>query len=303
MIYLLKGIIQDAKSELEDRIDVLKGKPPKGHGEFSKRIQRRHSTFWNSPNSETVRNTPMKASDPIEIWRDVPNWQRKLSNKQNAREFAKKYGCRVPELYWKGRDVHKINFKNLPPQYVLKPTIGHSSKNVFLIESGFNLMDRVFYTSKELIEIMAKAIHQNPYVEFIIEEFVRNEAGHYVIPINYKFHTFNGVIAGINVINMTGPTDGFGRAYDEHWNLIADIGNDFQKCPYQNPPGCLDEMITHVKRLSEAYEIYVRIDFYATDKGAVFGEFSPTPSLGKYFTKKADKQFIKYWDKYCKGSI
>lgn len=102
---------------------------------------------------------------------------------------------------------------------------------------------------------------------------------------------------------MTGPTDGFGRSYDENWNLIPDIGNDFQKCPYQDPPICLDEMIAHAKQLSRAYEIYVRVDFYATDKGAIFGEFSPTPSRGKYFTKQTDELFIKYWDKYCKGMI
>lgn len=303
MIHHFKNIVQDAKSELQDRIDVLKGKPPKGHGEFLKRIQKRHSTFWKAPDSEKVRNTPMKASDPIEKWRDVINWQRKLSNKQNAREFAKKHGCKVPELYWYGRDIDKLDFKNIPAQYVLKPTIGHSSKNVYLMDNGFNVMDRIFYNSENLTEIMAKIIEENPYVNFILEEFVRNEQGQYTIPVNYKFHTFNGFIGGVSVINMTGPNDGFARAYDEHWNLIPDIENDFEKSPYQDPPVCLDEMISYAKRLSIAYEIYVRVDLYATDKGAIFGEFAPTPSKGRYFTKQSDKLFAKHWDKYCKGKI
>lgn len=123
-----------------------------------------------APNAEDVRNTQMKASDPIEKWRNVPNWQRKLSNKQNAREFAKKYGCKVPELYWYGRDIDKIDFKSIPPQFVLKPTIGHSSKHVYLMNHGFNLMDRTFYTFEKLTEIMAKIREQNPYVNFVIEE-------------------------------------------------------------------------------------------------------------------------------------
>lgn len=45
MIHSLRNIVEDAKSELQDRINVFKGKYPEGHGEFSKRIQHRHSTF------------------------------------------------------------------------------------------------------------------------------------------------------------------------------------------------------------------------------------------------------------------
>jgi hypothetical protein len=37
-------------------------------------------------------------------------------------------------------------------------------------------------------------------------------------------------------------------------------------------------------RFSKAYEIFCRVDFYATDKGAVFGEFTPIPAVGKGFT-------------------
>ena len=93
------------------------------------------------------------------------------------------------------------------------------------------------------------------------------------------------------------------RAYDENWNVITDLGTDFPQGPYQSPPACLEKMKMHAKELSKAYEIYVRIDFYATDKGAVFGEFTPTPSAGNYYTLEADKLLVKYWNKYCKRMI
>lgn len=303
MGHLLKNIVQDAKNELRDRIDAFNGKPVMGHGQFSKRLKQRHSTFWQSPDAQLVRNTIMHASDPIEKWRDVAYWQRKLSNKKNAREFAKKHGCKVPVLYWWGRDINEIDFNNLPDQFVLKPTIGHSSKHVYVMNKGVNLLDNYFYSGKELSKIMAAELEQNPYLEFLIEEFVRTEEGDYKIPVNYKLHAFNGVIAGINVINRAGPKEGFMRAYDENWNSIKDISNDFPKAPYQYPPACFNEMIGHAKKLSRAYEIYVRLDFFATDKGAIFGEFTPTPSAGNYFTREADKMFINYWDKNCKGMI
>ncbi len=303
MIPFLKNIVQDAKGELRDYIDAFKGRPVEGHGLFSKRIKRRHSTFWNSSDAEIVRNTVMNAGDPLDKWKNVENWQRKLSNKDNAREFAKKHGCRVPELYWRSRDGVEINFKDFPPEFVLKPTIGHSSRLVFLMNDKLNLMNNRSYSKTELTKIIAETLEQNPHVEFIAEEFVKSEQGNFKIPVDYKFHTFNGAIAAINVINRFANKEGFMRAYDENWNLIIELGTDFPKGPYQDPPGCLQEMIAQAKELSKAYEIYVRIDFYATDKGAVFGEFTPTPSAGKYFTAAADRMLVKYWDKYCKGMI
>ena len=170
MLELIKNLAQDAKDEISDCIDAFKGKPVKGHGEFSKRIKHRHCLFWESPEAEIIRNTVMKASDSLDKWKDANNWQRKLSNKDNAREFAKKHGCQVPELYWRGRNINEINFTAFPDQFVLKPTIGHSSKLVFLMHNERNLMNNLSYSKEELIEIMAKALEQNSYLQFIIEE-------------------------------------------------------------------------------------------------------------------------------------
>jgi len=38
MLQLIKNLAQDAKDEIFDCIDAFKGKPVKGHGEFSKRF-------------------------------------------------------------------------------------------------------------------------------------------------------------------------------------------------------------------------------------------------------------------------
>jgi hypothetical protein len=77
----------------------------------------------------------------------------------------------------------------------------------------------------------------------------------------------------------------------------------YPKGAYQQSPSCLKEMIKDAKALSKAYEIFARIDFYANPMGAVFGEFTPTPFLGKHFTSGGEKLFIAYWDKFFKGKI
>jgi hypothetical protein len=40
---------------------------------------------------------------------------------------------------------------------------------------------------------------------------------------------------------------------------------------------------------------YVRIDFYASRVGCVFGEFSPTPAKGNFFSPFADRYFERIW--------
>ncbi|WP_242916175.1 ATP-grasp fold amidoligase family protein [Pontibacter liquoris] len=245
----------------------------------------------------------MRAYDPLEKWQDVAHWQRKLSNKYNAREFASKHGCRVPALFWRGREVNMIDFDALPPQYVIRPTIGHSSQKVFLMDGAVNLMDNRSYTPDHLKKALSGAIAENPYLEFLLEEFVKDENGAHRIPDDYKISVFNGEVAFIDVINRTSPKTGFSSCYTQHWERIENVADFYQPAPLQNLPRCLGEMLVCARQLSKAYKIFVRIDFYATDKGAVFGEFTPTPSQGDGFTAKADKLLTRYWDTYCYGMI
>jgi hypothetical protein len=157
----------------------------------------------------------MNCNDPEQRWEDAKNWQRKLSNKHNSREFAKKYNCRVPDLYWKGRDVSRLDFNKLPENFVIRPTIGHSLCMVFLMKGAVNLMDGKKYTAEEIKAALDNVICQNPKVEFLVEEFVRTEKGEYKIPEDYKFYTFNGRICCIQVINRVNNKIGCTSWYDE----------------------------------------------------------------------------------------
>jgi hypothetical protein len=297
MIQLLKGI-------LKNKLNVLQGRPHPGLGEFAQRIQHRNRTFWGNAAGRKLKHELISANDPMEAIRSGEYWQRRLSNKFNSREFVTKLGGRVPDLYWKGRDVSNINFRQLPRQFVIRPTLGHSCNLVFLMNDSVNLMDQRTYKHKELVAILKKAVAEHPHVEFLVEEFIRSEDGAYKIPKDYKFYTFNGEIARIEVINRLGPNEGTTSLYTPQWKEVESLS--FQKygsAPYEDPPRCLEEMIDQAKAISKAYEIFVRIDFYATDKGAVFGEFTPTPALGKVFTPKAEALFIRYWNQYCEDMI
>ena len=273
------------------------------NNEFSQRIKSRHRLFWESADAEIVRNMSTSSSDLMEKWQDQKYWQRKLSNKYNAKQFAISNGCKVAELYWMGADPKHIEFDRLPDQYVIRPTIGHSSSYVFIMDKGYNLFDQQHYSSEQIINALEEKVATTPGTAFLIEEFLQGEAGQYHILSDYKLFCFNGEIAACHLINRTGPKSGFGSCYDEHWNSIESVHPGYPEVGPQPKPACWDEMLAQVKTLSRAYQIFVRLDYYATTKGAVFGEFTPTPGLGNGYSPFGQKLLLSYWDKYCKGLV
>lgn len=272
-------------------------------GEFPQRIRKRHEIFWSDPGAENVRNMLMNEGLPLSSWQDRPHWQRKLSNKFNARVFAKSMGCEVADLYWKGRDLKSIDFDEIPSQYVIRPTIGHGSKDVYIMENGFNHFDQKQYTIAEILENLQAELDRVPILEFLFEEFVQTEDGRYAIPNDFKFLCFNGEVASVVVIDRISPKVGFSYFYDEHWNKMERLHTLYPGKDEPQKPRCFEEMLEQAKRLSKAYGIFVRIDFFATNKGPVFCEFTPTPALGKGFTPFGKKLLLKYWDRYCPGMI
>jgi len=272
-------------------------------GAYANRIHTRHERFWGTPGAENIRNTIMDAENSIDDWKNVRDWQRRLSNKYNAREFAAKHGCKVAALYWVGRDVEDIDFKSLPKNFVIRPSIGHSSNLVFLMKDGLNLFDNKRYQPAEIIYILKKQVLLNKHLRFLVEEFLVNEDGETEILKDYKLFCFNGEIACILVIDRTGPNSGTAGFYDSNWKVMKPVIKKYPVGIYQDPPACFNEMLAQAKKLSKAYEIYVRIDFYASESGAVFGEFTPTPGMGGGVTRFGRKLLLSHWDRHCKGLI
>lgn len=272
-------------------------------GEFPARIRKRHHMFWSDPEAEFVRNSKMHEGMPLDAWQNVPNWQRRLSNKYNAREFAKLLGCNVADLYWKGRDLSTLDFNSFPSQYVIRPTIGHGSKGVFIMKDGLNLFDQKRYTTEQICEQLQAELDKHLALEFLFEEFVRTESGEYEIPNDFKFLCFNGEVASVAVIDRISPKVGYSYFYDEHWNKMERLHHLYPGKDEPAKPKCFDQMLEQAKILSKAYGIFVRIDFFASDKGAVFCEFTPTPAMGRGFTKYGKRLLLKYWDRYCPEMI
>lgn len=283
--------------------------PGSRHQTYSERIEKRRLLWWGRPNRGSARGyldylhrlkervTLRTRNDSGQTWHSCCEfWQRTLIYKLNSREFARKYGCRVPDLYWSGRLVRNLPLNSLPENYVIKPNFASGRKGVYLMAAHKNLVDEKSYTDQELREDLEKKMVKIWNRPILVEEFVTTEQGEHKLPIEYRCHVFGDTIGAIHVLQRTldKRETRFGL-YSTNWEFLKDQPfTAFPPADYVPPPKCLDEMLVFAKQLGKAYGTYVRVDLFSSLKGCVFGEFSSTPGWGKG-SEDVDELFGALW--------
>lgn len=276
---------------------------------FSERIQRRWQVLWAPARPSSVRDTlarlhrareiltPRSRNDPDEAWRCCELWQRRLSNKWNAREFAQKHGVRVPALYWVGRRLGALPLDFLPDHFVIRPSFGHSRQGVFVMAKGVDLLTDTPYTTASLRAHLRRTAGRWTVLPLLVEEFARTEEGDFRLPLEFRAHTFGETIGAIEVVERaTRNRDTRFSFYDERWERIPDTMYRKQISDHDlDPPRCLVELLACARRLGTAYGTYARIDFFSTDVGCVFGEFASTPAHQTDYTAYAQEYFGALW--------
>lgn len=276
---------------------------------FSDRIKTRQRVWWAKPhkwrNRESYRHlfhrlkenhTLRSKDDPDERWVCCDLWQRTLSNKWNAREFAQRHNVRVPALYWWGRRVGRLPIATLPDQFVIRPVWGDSCRGVFLVNGSRDLLRQREYTKEEVLAQLRRERGKVSRFPVLVEEFVRTETGEYAVPVDFKCHTFGNTVAAIEVVHRFSNRQAHNGFYTPSWERFQDPVNlNLPRADTVPPPRCLEQMLTWARRLGVAYGTYVRCDFYATDQGCVFGEFSSTPDSGHGYTPFADRYLGDLW--------
>ncbi len=278
---------------------------------FTQRLQKRALIWWGKPNKwrnrESYRHLPHRLKenytlrskdDPDERWHCCDLWQRTLSNKWNAREFVQRYGCRVPALYWYGRRVGRLPIEALPEHFVIRPVFGDSRRGVYVFAHDRELLRQRVYTKADLMAELRRKRGWVSRFPILVEEFVKTEAGEYKLPLEFKFHTFRETIGAIEVVRRSNDDDARYGFYTTSWERFADQMNaHLPPGESISPPRCLEELLACARTLGVAYGTYVRCDFYATDRGCVFGEFSTTPDGGRGFTAFADRYYEELWQR------
>jgi len=226
-----------------------------------------------------------------------------LSAKMAGRIYVEKLGIKLPDLYWSGTEISEIpELDDLPKRVVIKPDKGWSANNVWCLIDKVNILDDKEYSTAEIKKILSDdEFVQKQKIVFMAEEFLTPEIDEgNPIPRDYKFYCFGSKIAMLHVVDRVSIKDAHLNTH--HWfdeNLKPMKRQIWKRRPLPDYelelPQCIDEMVEAVKKIGSTLGIYMRIDMYATDKGAVFGEFTPTPQGGKGYSEWAEKYLGSFW--------
>ena len=251
---------------------------------FSELIQSRNERWWSSAQSAP--------------------WQGQLSEKSAGLLWAKQQGIQTPKTLWSGDNLSEIpSLSDLPKRVVIKPSKGFSANNVLCLDNRVNVLDDVVWSDERIQQqFSSDEFLKKVKPIWMVEEFLKPESWSEdeKIPRDWKFYCFGEEIALIHVVLRNSTVDKYANV---HHYFSSDL-RQFQRriCGTRAVPDeplffpeCWDEMLRQVKMLGKKLGCFMRIDMYATDKGPVFGEFTPTPEGGHGFTEWADRYLATYW--------
>ena len=244
---------------------------------FSERVKFRHHNWW--------RN-------------DKKIWQKDLSDKLIGEDFCIKLEVPVVPKILVTESYDDTRLFDLPSDYVIKTSNGKNSEQVYPVRNGINVFTNEKITITEILETLAndKFLKDKEH-HIIVEELVKDEFENN-IPLDYKFYMYGGKIVLIQVIDRPSKIkhEQFQAYYDGYWNKIPfEIWPQREEVDRFKKPKYFDEMSASAVKLGSKLGIFMRIDFYTTKKGFYFGEFTPTPNLGKGYSPEGDKLLGGFW--------
>lgn len=284
---------------------------------FAARLERRDRLWWGLPrlgdpaswwrglHREREWRTFRGRSEPETAWRCCEHWPRSLVNKWNGREYASRHGLQVPALYWRRSPRGPLPFEQLPPHFVVRGLRGHGRNHVLVVAAGRELL-RGEEVSPETLRRRVRRFRDGWWpLPILAEELVRSPDGSYRLPVEYKCHTFGAAVAAVQVVHRPHGGGGVTTAfYTPAWEPFGDRGTlRLAPAPVEPPPAFLAEMVDQAARVGAAVGTYLRIDFFASDRGCVFNEFSSVPGGGRGFTPFVDERFGAAWRANVPGAV
>lgn len=190
-----------------------------------------------------------------------------VANKIGSEYIVPCYG------YWK--NVHEINFDNLPERFFLKST--HDSGGGILVDKskGVHLknihkrFNKKTLNKKNWYWHLREYPYKNIEPRIIAEEYLDEGAGQELH--DYKFYCFNGIPLYMYVTNKGKKI--YENYYDIDFNPV-NISHGYERIiPEFSKPTNFNKMIEFAQILSQGLP-FVRIDFFNVNGKLFFGEFT-----------------------------
>jgi hypothetical protein len=283
---------------------------------YCERLRRRQRIWWGERapgdreswrarlHRELEWRTLRHRDDPDAAWRCCEHWQRSLINKWNGREFAAKHGLELPALYWCRYPFRSLPIEALPEKFVLRAVQGHGRNRVHVVTSGRDLLRDEAVAPRDLRRKVRWSGGAAWTIAVLAEEFIDAPNGDACLPTEIKCHAFGGTVVATQVIHRWAGEARTMRFYSPLWEPLAErvVANVVEAAP-EPPPAFLDEMVRASERVAAAAGTYLRVDFFVTERGPLFNEFSSVPGGGRGYTEFGDDFLGAAWAKHVPDAV
>lgn len=213
-----------------------------------------------------------------------------LKDKSIMYDVIKELNIPLPRKYHDGK-FENIDWKRIPKKCVIKPTTLSSSKGVYLFDNNYekvsgqnvNFKDRKKFIQKKDLEFTKTQ-------QWIIEEYLEDYDSKYDRARDFKCYVAGGKVWFILVYerNERNKKNDKANHYTRNW-LPFNRGWGGYKLSEEivKKPKDFYKLIEYAERIASKINCFLRLDFYMTKRGPVFGEFTIHPNSGKYINEGA----------------
>src|SRR5699024_2624242 len=228
----------------------------------------------------------------MQLRKTLPEWI--LDDKVNAYAFVDALGIPTPKV-----DEVTYSLKNIPQRegIVVKPSDGAGARGVYLVhrlDYIYDVKNSTVLTSFEaLMTNMQNDLHDGAVAEddWMIEEIIYENKESLMPARDLKFYMFYGKVGAVLEI-VRDP-----EVRHCWWNANGEriLTGKYEESLFHGK-GITPEEISVVESLSEEVPApFLRIDFLTSEKGIVFGEFTPKPGDYDDFNTETDRLLGDYY--------
>lgn len=225
-----------------------------------------------------------------------------LTQKTAMRAYISELGLPLPQLYQQAETIEALDWENLPDQLVVKPQNGSSSEGVIVAGAG-----RDHVAGADLspdLRHYAQSLYQSRFerapsvlVEELLVDVDAATDPSLVIPRDFKVHVVAGDVGFIRVLDRNAP--GGKRSavsLDREGRRLGPMLRGWPEAEGFTLPQGFGQMIAMAEYLSQRLPWLLRLDFYLTPRGPVFGEFTTFPSAGLNYTPWGRRTMLQMWE-------
>jgi len=210
-----------------------------------------------------------------------------FKDKFREKTVISQLGCPTAKLYKIFENPKELNLSFLPSSFVIKLTFQSRSNGIIIIKGGIDqrtqkpldIIEMRQYLERHMLSTGNSVTHQKVMIEELLEAEIPNTP-----LLDIKLFYFAGKIM---FLQITDPTKRpMNRIYPRfhylpHWQRIPIHKQEAPINQHMQKPKCLDEIIQWGNRIANTFfpRTFIRLDFYPTNKGAVFGETTLAPNL------------------------